>query len=165
MPVAGNKVIHPNPLAIFQVEQQRRALIQRKLLQLFPQPLEKHPFFHSPCLIRFRRSRHQTCGIFIVGKRFDRLIADSLDRSDRTHQFIKFNWTTDVVENRGNSIRQLLWLVALQRSDVIRQRLNLRQVTRRLAPVCFLSAKPQNLPPVFPSSSCHSAKPRWRVSR
>src|SRR6185503_5067761 len=52
---------------IFQVQQQRRALVQRKLFQLFPQPLQKDLLLDSPCWIRIRRRRLEAA-IVIVGQ-------------------------------------------------------------------------------------------------
>src|SRR6185503_21386772 len=46
-------------------------------------------------------------------------------------QFVEFNWTTGVVENRSHSIGQLLWFAALEGADVIRQTFNIRQMPSR----------------------------------
>src|SRR5581483_7121482 len=104
-PRRGKQRNASSAFGVLQVEQQRRALIRRKLAHFLPQPLQKDSFFDLPRRVGFSGGARRD-DIFILVGCFNRLISDLQQRGHGTDQIIEFNRATKEVENRRQEIGQ-----------------------------------------------------------
>ena len=84
---------------ISQIEEQRYALIEGKAAHLFPEALQKDPFFDMPRRIRFC-SGCQPKATFSPSDGLRGLFHARQHRSQRAGQATEFNRASEVVENR-----------------------------------------------------------------
>src|SRR5215471_4563422 len=96
-----------------QVKQQRYALIQRELSYLLPQSLQKDPLFDLQRHIRFSARDVEIISAIDPISESNRPIRDWQYRGQSGDQFIEFNGTAKVIEDRRQRGAPLLPPVSL----------------------------------------------------
>src|SRR5262249_16082306 len=84
---------------VSQFEQQRHALLARKLLRLIPEPLQKDAFFHSQRDIGLPIGQIKTTVARITVNRLDRTILDMRQVGHHLYQLIEVDMDANVIED------------------------------------------------------------------